>query len=109
MKYESSQQTAIRPGLPAHTVRERDTQPEHGEKASANGERPVRVAMPLMNSAYPVGKCREFIEAIPDEDVRAIAWGEYYYYSGQAELAAETMKPYEGSADPALRYSANLV
>ena len=109
MKYESSQQTAIRPGLSAHTIRERDTQPEHGEKASANGERPVRVAMPLMNSAYPVGKCREFIEAIPDEDVRAIAWGEYYYYSGQAELAAETMKPYEGSADPALRYSASLV
>ena len=109
MKYESAQQTAIRPGLSAHTIRERDTQPEHGEKASANGERPVRVAMPLMNSAYPVGKCREFIEAIPDEDVRAIAWGEYYYYSGQAELAAETMKPYEGSADPALRYSANLV
>ena len=55
MKYESSQQTAIRPGLSAHTIRERDTQPEHGEKASANGERPVRVAMPLMNSAYPVG------------------------------------------------------
>ena len=109
MKYESAQQTAIRPGLPAHTVRERDTQPEHGEKASANGERPVRVAMPLMNSAYPVGKCREFIEAIPDEDVRAIAWGEYYYYIGQAEQAARTMEPYQDSADPMLRYPANLV
>lgn len=69
----------------------------------------IRAAMPLMNSAYPVGKCREFIETIPDEDVRAIAWGEYYYYSGQAELAAKTMEPYQGSADPELRYSANLV
>ena len=25
MKYESAHQTAIRPGLPAHTIRERDT------------------------------------------------------------------------------------
>ena len=69
----------------------------------------VRIAMPLMNSAYPVGKCREFIETIPDEDDRTIALGEYYYYSGQAELAAGTMEPYQDSADPSLRYSANLV
>ena len=69
----------------------------------------IRTAMPLMNSAYPVGRCREFIETIPDEEVRAIAWGEYYYYCGQAELAAKTMEPYQRSADPALRYSANLV
>lgn len=69
----------------------------------------IHTAMPLMNSAYPVGKCCEFIETIPDEDVRAIAWGEYYYYSGQAELATKTMEPYQSSANPALRYSANLV
>ena len=69
----------------------------------------VRTAMPIMNSAYPVGKCREFIEMIPDEDVRAIAWGEYYYYSGQADLAAKAMEPYQNCADPELRYSANLV
>ena len=49
------------------------------------------MAMPLMNSTYPVGSCREFIETIPDEDVRAIAWGEYYYFSGQAELATQMM------------------
>ena len=70
---------------------------------------PVRIAMPLLNSSYPVGKCREYIETIPDEDNRTIALGEYYYYSGQAELAARTMEPYQDSADPALRYSANLV
>ncbi|MGN1369327.1 MAG: helix-turn-helix transcriptional regulator [Aristaeellaceae bacterium] len=67
------------------------------------------IAMPLMNSAYPVGKCREFIETIPDEDVKAIAWGEYYYYSGQPELAVKKMEPYQDSTDPVLRYSANLV
>lgn len=85
MNYESSRQEA---GFPGATV---------------------CTAMPLMNSIYPVGKCREFIETIPDENVRTIAWGEYYYYSGQAELAAKTMEPYQNAGDPELRYSANLV
>ena len=82
---------------------------ETTRKTSANPDIPLRMAMPLMNSTYPVGSCREFIETIPDEDVRAIAWGEYYYFSGQAELATQMMEPYRSSDDPALRYSANLV
>lgn len=67
------------------------------------------MAMPLLNSSYTVGRCRVFIDSLPDEDDRAIALGEYYYFSGQAELAAKAMEPYQNSADPALRYSANLV
>lgn len=67
------------------------------------------MAMPLLNSSYTVGQCRAFIDSLPDEDDRAIALGEYYYFSGQAELAAKAMEPYQNSADPALRYSANLV
>ena len=137
MNYESAQQAADRLGVTICTIRkwakedripgaarrgrswmipadfvpaeQQDAQPKHVELQMTNDDRPIRTAMPLMNSAYPVGKCREFIETIPDEDDRAIAWGEYYYYSGQAELAAKMMEPYQGSADPALRYSANLV
>ena len=104
-----------------------DAQPEHAEGGSAfddagatgpdGNAQPERaeggcfahIAMPLMNSAYPVGRCREFIASIPDGDERAIAWGEYYYYSGQAEQAARVMEPYQDSADPMLRGSANLV
>ena len=67
------------------------------------------IALPLMNSAYPVGGCREMIETIPDQARRTIAWGEYFYFSGQAELAVQTMAPYRDSDDPMLRYSANLV
>lgn len=102
--------------VPAEQQEEQTKSPEKQEEQTKpvemqcrNDSHPVRVAMPLMNSAYPVGKCSEFIEAIRDEDDRAIAWGEYYYFSGQAELAAKTMEPYKDSADPALRYSANLV
>ena len=137
MNYESSWQAADRLGVSIHTIQKwarenripgamrrgrlwmipvdfvptdrQEVQPKHRETKCTNAGWPRRIAMPLMNSAYPVGKCREFIEAIPDKDDRAIAWGEYYYYSGQAERAARTMEPYQDSADPMLRNSANLV
>ena len=136
MNYESSWQAADRLGVSIHTIQKwarenripgamrrghswmipadfvpadrQDVQPEHS-KTQGMGGWPIRIAMPLMNSAYPVGSCREFIEAIPDRDIRAIAWGEYDYYSGQAEQAAKAMEPYQDSADPMLRNSANLV
>lgn len=92
MEHEPEQRAAAREGQPSL-------------KDGALG----RVAMPLLSSAYPVGRCREFIEGISDEDDRAIAWGEYYYFSGQAEQAAKAMESYQHSMDPALRCSANLV
>ena len=137
MNYESSRQAADRLGVSIHTIQKwarenripgamrrgrlwmipvdfvpadrQEAQPKHEETQFTNDGWPIRIAMPLMNSAYPVGMCREFIEAIPDKDDRAIAWGEYYYYIGQAEQAARTMEPYQDSADPMLRNSANLV
>ena len=137
MNYESSWQAADRLGVSIHTIQKwarenripgamrrgrlwmipvdfvptdrQEAQPERGDAQLTNDGWPIRIAMPLMNSAYPVGMCREFIEAIPDKDDRAIAWGEYDYYSGQAEQAAKAMEPYQDSADPMLRNSANLV
>lgn len=46
---------------------------------------------------------------MPDPDDRAIALGEYYFFSGQAEEAAKTTESYLDSHDPALRYSANPI
>ena len=137
MNYESSRQAADRLGVSIHTLQKwaredripgaerhgrswmipvdfvpadrQEAQPKCEETQITNDGPLIRVAMPLMNSAYPVGKCREFIEAIPDKDDRAIAWGEYYYFSGQTERAAKTMEPYQDSTDPMLRNSANLV
>ena len=136
MNYETTQQAADRLGISIHIIRQwakedripgavrhgrswripADFQPSalrgasaHAGEQAANGGRPARIAMPLMNSAYPLGSCRDFIETIPDEDLRTIAWGEYFYFSGQAELAARTMEPFLDSDDPALRYSAALV
>ncbi|MBQ4264644.1 MAG: helix-turn-helix domain-containing protein [Clostridia bacterium] len=85
------------------------------QKAAGNGipdvyqVSPFRQAMPLMNSAYPVGRVMEYINAMPDEDDRQIALAEYYFFSGQADKCAMTAEPYLDSHDPALRYSASLL
>ena len=70
---------------------------------------PFRMAMPLMNSSYPVGGCLDYINSLPDPDDRNIALGEYYLFSGRCEEAAQTAEPYLDSHDPSLRYSASLI
>ncbi len=70
---------------------------------------PFRLAMPLLNSAYPVGHCLEYIQSISDENDRKVALGEYYYFSGQTELASQILEEFLDSHDPALRYSASLI
>ncbi len=71
--------------------------------------RKIRMAMPLLNSSFPIGKCKEYIDCIPDEDDRKIALGEYYYFSGQAEFCTKTVEEYLDSEDESLRYSAALL
>ena len=70
---------------------------------------PFRVSMPLLNSPYPIGKAMEYIEAMPDMDDRNIALGEYYFFSGQSDKAANIVAEYQDSHDPSLRFSANLI
>ncbi len=70
---------------------------------------PFRLAMPLLNSAYPVGRVMEHINAMPDEDDRQISLAEYHLFSGNAEEAAKTAEIYLDSHDPALRFSASLI
>ncbi len=68
----------------------------------------VRMPLPLLGSSFPLGKCMDYINSIPDEDDRNIALAEYYYYSGQAERSAEIVEPYLDSPDASLRYSAGF-
>ena len=94
MNYETTQQAADRLGISIHIIRQWakedripgavrhgrswripvDFQPSalrgasaHAGEQAANGGRPARIAMPLMNSAYPLGSCRDFIETIPGD------------------------------------------
>lgn len=121
MKYETVKEAAERLGVTARTVQKwaaagkipgalkagRDWQipvqkEDRTEKSICRPHNP----MPLLNSAFPLGQCTRFIEKMEDEDERNIAWAEYYYFSGQAEKAAETVELYLNSPDSALRYSA---
>lgn len=70
---------------------------------------PFRLAMPLLNSSYPIGGCLDYINSLPDPDDRNIALGEYYFFSGRGEEAAQVTEPYLDSRDPALRFSASLI
>ncbi len=68
-----------------------------------------RLPLPLLRGVYPVEKVKDYIEGMDDEDDRNIALAEYYYYSGDAEKAAEIAEEYLDSEDEALRYSAGIL
>lgn len=68
-----------------------------------------RYHLPLLRSAFEIGKAMEFIENLTDEDDRNIALSEYYYYIGNAEKAAQIAEKYIDSEDESLRYSANVM
>ena len=62
--------------------------------------------MPLMNTPFLPGRCRKTVEAMEDGAQKDIAWAEYYYFSAQAERAAQVAEPYLTSSDLGLRLSA---
>ena len=121
MKYETVKEAANRMGVTARTVQKwaaagkipgalkagRDWQiPVQKSDKRENMNRRIHSPMPLLNSAFPLGECTRYIEKMEDEDEKNIAWAEYYYFSGQAEKAAEAVELYLNSPDEALRYSA---
>lgn len=121
MKYETVKEAAERLGVTARTVQKwaaagkipgamkagRDWQiPVQKEEGAKKCTGRKHISMPLLNSAFPLGQCTRYIEKMEDEDERNIAWAEYYYFSGQAEKAAEAVELYLNSPDDALRYSA---
>ncbi|MEG1577932.1 MAG: LuxR C-terminal-related transcriptional regulator [Oscillospiraceae bacterium] len=84
--------------------------PTGAEKPRASVQpAPTRVPMPLLNSAFAPGQCRGRVDSFADEDTRAIALAEYFYFSGQAEKACAAAEPYLSSKDQALQLSAYLI
>lgn len=65
--------------------------------------------LPLLNRSFEPGRCKEAVEEIVDPDERAIAWGEYYYFSGQAEKVTEVVRPYLESQNILYRLSAGIL
>lgn len=65
--------------------------------------------MPLMNTPFALGHCREAIETMAAGPRRDIAMAEYYYFSGQPEAAAKEAEAYLTSPDMGARFSACLI
>lgn len=65
--------------------------------------------MPLMNTAFVPGHCREAAEAMAAGPRRDIAMAEYHYFSGQPEAAAKEAEVYLTSPDMGARLSACLL
>lgn len=65
--------------------------------------------MPLMNTPFQPGRCREAVEAMPEGPQRDIALAEYHYFSGRPEEAAEEANAYLTSGDMGARLSACLI
>ncbi len=70
---------------------------------------PLQYAMPLLNTPYPLGQCKQTAESIQDPDARAIALAEYYYFSGQSEQASDLAEPYLTHENLSLRLSACFI
>ncbi len=69
----------------------------------------TRTAMLLMSSAFPLGKCLEFIENIEDIPQKEMAYAEYYYFSGHHEKAVTYAEMYLNHEDIMLKLSASLI
>jgi len=67
------------------------------------------VPMLLMSSAFPLGRCIEFIESIDDVPQKEMAYAEYYYFSGRHEKAVEYAEMYLNCEDIMLKLSASLI
>lgn len=67
------------------------------------------IPMPLLNGPFLPGHCKEYVESIPEAQLRDIAWAEYYYFSGQPEEAARIAELYLSYEELSLRLSACLI
>ncbi len=65
--------------------------------------------MPLLNRSFLPGNCKNTIEDIPDLDEQNIAWGEYYYFTGQAEKVLDVVMPYLTHENVLFRISAGIL
>ncbi|MBM6715355.1 helix-turn-helix transcriptional regulator [Gemmiger formicilis] len=65
--------------------------------------------MPLMNTPFRPGECRQLLEEVPDGPAKEIATAEYLYFSGRAEQAVCRLERYLTSRSRDTRLSACLL
>ena len=86
-------------------LRRRKKEPPASQPRRSMSAAPLTM-MPLMNTAFRPGHCREAVEAMADGPQKEMARAEYYYFSARAAQAAQATEPYLTSPDLGLRLSA---
>ena len=97
---------AEKPSDPRRTRQQTKSAPE---EMAPGGPLDHTNLMPLMNTAFAPGHCREAAEGMAAGPQRDIALAEYHYFSGQPEAAAKEAEPYLTSSDMGARLSACLL
>ena len=100
-------------GIPVNARKPDD--PRRAGVGPAAPQRPRRAwgahanLMPLMNTAFELGHCREFVESFEEGSRRDIARAEYAYFSGMPDKAVAVAERYLESEDFDSRLSACLI
>lgn len=93
---------------PVPNIRAKSRTPRVSGKRSAKDKK-IHLPFPLMCLPFASGDAQKAVDSITDEDDRAIALGELYYFSGQYLRSIQQIEPYLQHEDPSLSISANLL
>ncbi len=131
MEYQLAQEAAERMGVSVRAIQKwaKEGKIPHAKKSGrdwlipVNAHKPgtvpgtdidglkivTHIPLPLLNGHYAAGGAMEFINSINDPEMKQIALGEYYYYTGDTENSAKILYPLIDSQEPAWRISAALM
>lgn len=93
-------ESAEKPGDPRKEKTQSEPRPSRQETELLSG------FMPLMNTPFRPGSCKEAIARMEAGPKKDIALAEYHYFSGQAERAMQETERYLSAEDGAIRLSA---
>lgn len=72
-------------------------------------KQPNSCLLPLMNTSFQPGHCREYLEHMAESPQKEMAMAEYYYFSGQPEKAAKATESILQNYQGDLKISATLI
>lgn len=79
------------------------------KSAKSATDKALHTPMLLMSKPFEPGECMDFVKTIEEDDVRDMAYAEYYYFSGQHEKSVKYAEMYLDYDDIMLRLSACLI
>lgn len=111
-RIEGARKFGVSWGIPEDAEKPDDPRRIKGMQRLPNGLRKTSSypgLMPLMNTPFEPGRCRETIDMMEEGIEKDIATAEYHYFSGRPEEAVREAELYLTSRDTYVRLSACLI